>query len=368
LCRRIGAQGRGAARGFIFVAGKQTKENPVALRAHSSLDASGTLRPLAPIDLDAVVAIDAQIVGRSRRDYFERRLRAALRAPALHLQFAVDVDDGLAGYVLARKLAGEFGRSEPAYRVEVIGVHPGKQGHGIGDTLLKALQDAARRHDTFELRTQAAWNDHEMLRFLDHAGFEIGRNQVIDCAVHAGRIGSGDAEPVPAPEERHSGEIDHSAPPANDFEALARDQADVSSLQRSDLDQIERIDRRLTGQDRTAYIERIVNDAMQDSVIRVSLAARVDGAVVGFIMAGVDYGDFGRTEPVAVIDTIGVDPGFTHKHIGSALLSQLFVNLEALQAERVETVVTREDFGLLAFFYNAGFGPSRRLAFVKRLD
>ncbi|MGC2519091.1 MAG: GNAT family N-acetyltransferase, partial [Burkholderiales bacterium] len=72
-------------------------------------------------------------------------------------------------------------------------------------------------------------------------------------------------------------------------------------------------------------------------------------------------------EPVAVIDTIGVDPGFAGTGIGTALLSQLFVNLEALHVERVETVIARENFDLLGFFYRAGFGPSQRLAFVKRL-
>jgi ribosomal protein S18 acetylase RimI-like enzyme len=84
-------------------------------------------------------------------------------------------------------------------------------------------------------------------------------------------------------------------------------------------------------------------------------------------MAKVDFGDFGRTEPVAVIDTLGVDPGFAGSGVGTALLSQLFVNLEALHVERVETVVWRDNFELLGFFYRAGFGPSRRLAFVKRI-
>jgi len=30
-------------------------------------------------------------------------------------------------------------------------------------------------------------------------------------------------------------------------------------------------------------------------------------------------------------------------------------------------VVAKEHFDLLGFFYHAGFGPSQRLAFVKRL-
>ena len=53
--------------------------------------------------------------------------------------------------------------------------------------------------------------------------------------------------------------------------------------------------------------------------------------------------------------------------IGRALLSQLFVNLAALQVERVETVVDARNLALLGFFLRAGFGPSGRLAFVKPL-
>ncbi len=326
------------------------------------------LRRLAAQDIDAVVEIDAQITGRSRRAYFERRLQAALRAPALHIQFAAEEDGVLEGYVLARRLDGEFGRVEPALRLEVIGVRPGEQGHGYGDALLGALEAEARKNGIFELRTQAGWKDHGMLGFLDHAGFALGSAQMLDCDVHAGRTVSHDGEKILAPGHHGaSAEIDYSGSKANDFEALARDTADVRSLERTDLNEIIRIDRRIMARDRSAYIGHLVDEAMHDSAIRVSLAAHQDGSVAGFVMASVDFGDFGRTEPAAVLDTIGVDPGFTGAGVGTALLSQLFVNLEALRVERIATVVERDNFGLLEFFYRAGFGPSQRLGFVKHL-
>jgi len=43
------------------------------------------------------------------------------------------------------------------------------------------------------------------------------------------------------------------------------------------------------------------------------------------------------------------------------------VNLKGLRVERVETVVARENFGLLAFFYDIGFDLSERLAFSKHV-
>jgi GNAT superfamily N-acetyltransferase len=321
-------------------------------------------RRLEARDLDTVVAIDARLSGRTRRSYFERRLRAAQTRPDLHRQFAVDDGGGLAGYVLARKLAGEFGREAPALRLEVIGVRPDEQGHGVGHALMGALEAVARAEGIGELRTSAAWRDHRILRFLDAAGFELGRNQVLECTVHAGRLGAEHGRDAAAPDHR---ELDYSGAAANDFEALARDRADVRVLTRDDLADMCRIDRRITGRDRRAYIERLVDEALGDSAVRVSLTARVDGIVAGFVTAHTDFGDFGRTEPVAVLDTIGVDPDYGKHGVGTALVSQLFVNLGGLRIERVETVVGRESFALLGFLYALGFEPGERLGFVKRI-
>jgi GNAT superfamily N-acetyltransferase len=141
------------------------------------------LRRLAREDLDAVVAIDALAEGRSRRPYFERRLAAALREPAWHVQFACTGDDGLAGYVLARVLQGEFGSAQRALLVEAIGARHDVKGAGVGRRLLEALASDARRLGATELRTQAAWNDHPMLRWLDENGFSLAAGHIVDRAV-----------------------------------------------------------------------------------------------------------------------------------------------------------------------------------------
>jgi ribosomal protein S18 acetylase RimI-like enzyme len=139
-------------------------------------------------------------------------------------------------------------------------------------------------------------------------------------------------------------------------------------MEPGDLADIVRIDRSITGRDRQDYMNHKLVEAMHDSAIRVSLTARLDGMVAGFLMARVDLGDFGRTEPVAVLDTIGVDSSCAHRGVGHALLSQLFVNLGALRIERVETVVAPRDLALLGFLYDVGFTPSRRLPFVRWLN
>ena len=328
-----------------------------------------TVRALAREDLDAVVGIDAAIEGRSRRAYFERRLAAALRAPKLHAQFAATDANGIAGYILARVLEGEFGRSEPGLRLEIVGVRRDAQSHGIGTRLLDALAAWARRHGIRDLRTQGAWNDHDMLRWLGAMGFALAPNHIVDCAVAGGQYAPARDDRVTIPEgEGPAHEIDYGGQSDNHFERLARDMADVRAMSPGDLADIVRIDRAITDRNRHAYMQAKLDEAMVDSAIRVSLTARLDRAIVGFLMASADLGDYGRTEPVAVIDTIGVDPGYAHHGVGHALLSQLFANLGALRIERVETIVAPRDLALLGFLYDAGFAPSQRLPFVRRLD
>ena len=49
-----------------------------------------------------------------------------------------------------------------------------------------------------------------------------------------------------------------------------------------------------------------------------------------------------------------------------ALVAASLVTL-GLAVERVETLVARENFGLLEFFYGSGFEQSQRLSFAKRV-
>ena len=161
---------------------------------------------------------------------------------------------------------------------------------------------------------------------------------------------------------------DYSDPSGDDFVALSRDRVPLRSMRIDDLDSIVRIDRQLTGRDRREYYARKLDEVMGQSGVRVSLVAEVDGALAGFVMARVDFGEYGRLEPAAVIDTIGVDPGHAHIGVGQALMSQLMTNLVTLRIETVRTEVTWDDFALLDFLKKSGFAPSQRLVLSKRVD
>jgi ribosomal protein S18 acetylase RimI-like enzyme len=339
----------------------------------TSTAAPAAVRALGIEDLNAVVAIDAEQEGRSRRVYVERRLQAALREPALHAQWAASDDKGLAGFILGRVLEGEFGRSDTSLRLELLGVRADVRGRRVGSRLFEALLAWAQRHHVRELRTAASWRDTRLLNWLAAMGFELAPITIVEWAVERSADG---AQALPQREavtlEAGQGpghEIDFGSRESNDFERQARGHADVRAMVPADLGDIVRIDRAITGRERSGYIGRRLMETMSDSGVRISLTARLDGVIVGFLMARADWGDFGRTEPVAVIDTLGVDPEYaTRRGVGRALLRQLLANLDALRIERVETVISHHDLPMAGFFVGNGFEPSQRLAFVRRLQ
>ncbi|MDH3235044.1 MAG: GNAT family N-acetyltransferase [Alphaproteobacteria bacterium] len=163
-------------------------------------------------------------------------------------------------------------------------------------------------------------------------------------------------------------ELDFSSPTSDAEDALSRDRVTIRSLQADDVPALIAIDRAITHEDRSEYLKHQITEAIEHSGIRVSLVAEGEnGQPIGFIMARVDFGEFGRTEPAAVMDTLGIDPLYSHAGIGTALMSQLLANLRTLRVDTVRTGVRWNDYPLLHFLETCGFRPSQRLALRKRI-
>jgi ribosomal protein S18 acetylase RimI-like enzyme len=135
----------------------------------------------------------------------------------------------------------------------------------------------------------------------------------------------------------------------------------VRNLRPNDLDRVVDCDAKLTGRKRTGYFNVKLAQALADTGVKVSLAAEVDGAFAGFLLARVYYGEFGSMEQSAVLDTIGVNPLFQGRRVGEALLAQLRQNLMALGIPALRTEVSWDAQKLLGFFHHAGFRPAARL-------
>lgn len=148
---------------------------------------------------------------------------------------------------------------------------------------------------------------------------------------------------------------------------LPTDAVTVRELRQGDLASIVKIDKASTGRARHEYYEAKLKAAIADAKLRTSVVAELDGHMVGFLLSRVFYGEFGHAEPVAVIDSVGVDPKFRKQHVGQAMLRQLLMNLQGLRVERVETQVDWSQLDLLTFLMRQGFRPAPRLCLERTL-
>lgn len=136
-------------------------------------------RPLTVDDVERVVVIDRQLSGRSRRGFYDSRLKAALRHPKRFIYVGVCDGDELVGFVFVRVLEGEFGGEAPVGVLDAIGVDPGRHGGGFGRALLSGLEGVMREKGVRELQSQLDWDNHALLRFLDSAGFKLSSRLVL---------------------------------------------------------------------------------------------------------------------------------------------------------------------------------------------
>jgi GNAT superfamily N-acetyltransferase len=324
-------------------------------------------RPLVADDLERVIDIDSRYTGRRRGGFYRKRLDAALKVPLGFVYLGYDAGTGLQGFLLARLQQGEYGTQARTASLDAIGVDPRVAAKGVGRTLLQALDEILLHKGVTTIYSQAEWRNLPMLQFFAGTGFSLAPRHILerDATIlsdfdiadelieEAGRLGD--------PNDYSDAEGDQRG-------ALARDIIPCRAMLESDLEAIVRIDRKTTGHDRTAYYEQKMAEVFAESGIRVSLVAEQDNHVVGFVMARVDFGEFDRIEPAAVLDSIAVDPGYAHHLVGTALLSQLLANLSALQTEVIRSEADAEHHDVLQFLQRNGFSISQRLSFTRAVD
>lgn len=321
-----------------------------------------TIRPLSPDDLEAVIAIDTATGGTSRRGYFEKRLVAATENPGDYIYVGLHVDDKLAGFAFAKLVGGEFGQTGASASVDSIGVDPAHSGKGYGPKLLAEIETILRRKGVAVLMSQINWNQPKVHGFFAHAGFELAPRLVLTRNTDELVLELDETAPGTDPDGP-----DFSSPDGDDPNALSRDRVPCRSMQDADLAKIIKIDHALSGTDRTAYCTRKQREILHQSGVQVSLVTLQDGFVVGFIMARVDFGEFGHTSREAVMDMVGVDPMFQGQGIGQILMAKLIANLSILHVDTVRTEVNWDALGMIDYFRRTGFQPAQRLTLRKTL-
>ena len=134
----------------------------------------------------------------------------------------------------------------------------------------------------------------------------------------------------------------------------------IRRLRVSDLERVIAIDAKIVGRRRDEYFKLKLEMAVQETGIEVSLAAEIDGSMVGFLIARVFYGEFGMMDPYAVLEVVDVHPDFRGKSVGHELIRQLRTNLMGLGVSKISTEVSWDEQRMIAFFHREGFEPAAR--------
>ena len=129
------------------------------------------VRRLRPDDLEAVIALDAKVIGKRREEYFKLKLKQALSDTGIEVSLGAELDGTFVGFLLARVYYGEFGSLEQVAVLDAMAVHPDFQGHGVGTALIDQLRVNLLGLGIRTLHTEVDWQNQPLLAFFNREGF-----------------------------------------------------------------------------------------------------------------------------------------------------------------------------------------------------
>jgi ribosomal protein S18 acetylase RimI-like enzyme len=139
------------------------------------VDKSGApkVRKMASKDLDAIVAIDTQILGKSRWDYWLMKMSLAeQRLPMASL--VAEADGKVVGFILGDASGYEYDVPENIGWIDTIGVDPAYQKQGIARMLMNEMIVNLKKVGVDTVYTMVNWRDWNLLKFFDAFGYKKG--------------------------------------------------------------------------------------------------------------------------------------------------------------------------------------------------
>ena len=132
------------------------------------------VRPAAVADLEQVIAIDAEITGLAKTDYwYELFDRYGGGHSRQRLFLVAEAGRAIQGFVIGEVRDWEFG-SPPCGWVFAIDVRPDARQAGVGTRLLEAISALFRRAGVTKLRTMLASDNTLILSFFRSQGMMAG--------------------------------------------------------------------------------------------------------------------------------------------------------------------------------------------------
>jgi ribosomal protein S18 acetylase RimI-like enzyme len=131
------------------------------------------IRALKKDDLNAIVGIDERVLGKNRRNYWERKLEL-MNDRSSQISLVAEVEGEVQGFILGDVSGWEFGVPETVGWIDTIGVDPAYQKKGLATALSRELIQNLKALRVKTIYTLVSWNDWDLLQFFHAMGFTRG--------------------------------------------------------------------------------------------------------------------------------------------------------------------------------------------------
>jgi ribosomal protein S18 acetylase RimI-like enzyme len=131
------------------------------------------IRSLSQEDLGAIVEIDEKVLGESRKDYWEKKLKL-MNDKSSQVSLVAELEGKVLGFILGDVSGWEFGVPDTIGWIDTIGVDPAYQKKGLATALANELIKRLKVIGVQTIYTLVSWNDWNLLQFFHAMGFTRG--------------------------------------------------------------------------------------------------------------------------------------------------------------------------------------------------
>lgn len=143
--------------------------------------------------------------------------------------------------------------------------------------------------------------------------------------------------------------------------AAVKMETGVRRLRAADLEQVIAIDAHHFGEPRRAFFEKRLAQAKKHPEDYVQVGVDRGGVLVGFALARILRGEFGRDRAIATLEAVGVMASSREQGFGHALMDGLAGALRKAGVQSVQSQAAWTNHALLRFFDACGFSLAPRL-------
>jgi len=141
----------------------------------------------------------------------------------------------------------------------------------------------------------------------------------------------------------------------------------IRPLEEKDISRAVEIESAILGPRRSTTLRGSLTAYLAKGDRQASIAAEMDGKLVGFLIGDVRTWDFGEDQEVGWIKIIGIDPAHQGHGIGKALGEALLKYFKQREITTVRTTVEWDAADMIAYFRSLGFERSGHIGLEKHL-